>query len=126
MQRLARFSLLAVLVLTALLLGAWAYLVVRYGGMQEYFESGDAPRWWRPAPRNSRPEITSDNDASPRESGGVKTGTRDPREEDDWRRVRGEEPEAPVPEPAPRASTLEARMNADFTELAIETEEVTL
>lgn len=130
MQGLARFSLVAVIILAAVLLGAWAYLTARYGGVEQFLASDDAPRYWRPSRGSEIPddEPPADDPRSltERVAGEVKRGDIPDDSRRDWKPVEPEAKRSSSAEGAPAAKqppALEARIETDFSELAIETEE---
>ncbi|MBP9892511.1 MAG: hypothetical protein KBG84_11465, partial [Planctomycetes bacterium] len=118
MQGLARFSLVAVIVLAAILLGSWAYLTARYGSIEEYMVSEDGPYWRPGSPSEAHDDVETDEGRSltERTADSVKAGKIPEDENGDWRKT---EPEKARPETerAPKGgdaapqNTIEARID---------------
>ena len=105
MQGLARFSLVAVIVLAAILLGSWAYLTARYGSIEEYMVSEDGP-YWRPGSHSeAHDDVETDEGRSltERTADSVKAGKIPEDENGDWRKT---EPEKARPETERRTTNL--------------------
>lgn len=135
MQGLARFSLIAAIVLAAVLLGAWAYLNARYGGIDEFLASDDAPRHWQPGSRSEahddEPAAQDHRSLTDKTADAVKAGKIPEDESGDWRNVEpekapGESSKSPKTADTAPKETIEAFIDTEFTDLAIHTEDETL
>lgn len=131
MQGLARFSLVAVIVLAAILLGSWAYLTARYGSVEEFMASEDSPYWRPGSPSEAHDEPDSEEGRSltERAADTVKAGNIPDDAGGGWRKAEPEKaPEEGIGKTADAApqSTIEARIDTPFSDLAIQTEDETL
>ena len=131
MQGLARFSLVAVIVLAAILLGSWAYLTARYGSVEEFMASEDSPYWHAGSPSEAHDESEPDDGRSltERTADAVKAGKIPDDAGGGWRKSEPEKvPEDSAPKTADAApqNTIEARIDTEFSDLAIDTEDGTL
>ncbi|MCC6148715.1 MAG: hypothetical protein IT461_00565 [Planctomycetes bacterium] len=131
MQGLARFSLVAVIVLAAILLGSWAYLTARYGSVEEFMASEDSPYWRPGSPSEAHDEPDSEEGRSltERTADTVKAGNIPDDAGGGWRKAEPEKaPEEGIGKTADAApqSTIEARIDTPFSDLAIQTEDETL
>lgn len=132
MQGLARFSLVAVIILVAVLLGTWAYLTARYGSVEEFMASDDAPRYWQPIRSEAHDDEPVESDGrslTEKTADAVKAGKIPEGEYGGWRKVEPEK--TPDEKPSSRAEaapldTIEARIDTAFSDLAIDTDEGTL
>lgn len=131
MQGLARFSLVAVIVLAAILLGSWAYLTARYGSVEEFMASEDSPYWRPGSPSEAHDEPDSEEGRSltERAADTVKAGNIPDDAGGGWRKAEPEKaPEEGIGKTADAApqSTIEARIDTPFSDLAVQTEDETL
>ncbi len=125
MKVFSRFALILLLLLIGVLLGAWTYLSIRYGSVEDFLAGDDGPHYWQPA---SGPEFEEEPAASatdPSETPGQRAAREAKREAEeagktDWR---AEKPNAPAPgksTPDEPQATLEAEADDSFTGLEIE------
>jgi hypothetical protein len=132
MQGLARFSLVAVIVLAAILLGSWAYLTARYGSVEEFMASEDSSYWRPGSPSEAHDDLESEasEERSPAERAAaeVKSGTAHPEESGDWRRVPSAEPKQNPTTDTPDSEKAEvsATLDDSFTDSVIETDDENL
>ena len=61
MKVFSRFALILLLLLIGVLLGAWTYLSIRYGSVEDFLAGDDGPHYWQPA---SGPEFEEEPAAS--------------------------------------------------------------